>query len=312
MPFLQKLGRWLKRRELDLPWRLVKLSAKSFFKNDGPTWAAAIAHYSLLSLFPLLLAGGSIAAHFVDPKWAVLKATGLLGDFLPKGQTEIDGIVQKSLAAGRREGVLFILPLIWTGSLVFGAVERALNVTFEVRKRDSLLKRALVRLTMLLTLGGVFLLALSSSLLLRLLKFTIGVLPADRELIVRVVVNAVPILLVLLAFLLVYRFVPTRRPGWRAALIGAAVSTTVFAAAKPLFLGYTEDLTRHNIVYGSLAGIVAGVVWAWMLGMIGIFGGHIVSHCQSVLFDGESIEELERRRLTLHHRGKRRSPDQLP
>jgi len=197
--------------------------------------------------------------------------------------------------------VLFILPLIWTGSLVFGAVERALNVTFEVRKRESLLKRALVRLMMLLTLGGVFLLALSSSLLLRLLKFTLGVVPADKELIVRVVVTAVPALLVLLAFLLVYRFVPTRRPGWLAALIGAVVSTTVFVAAKPLFLGYTQDLTRHNIVYGSLAGIVAGVVWAWMVGIIGIFGGQIVSHCQSVLYDGESIEEVEQRRLTHAH-----------
>jgi membrane protein len=301
MTLLQKLGRRLKREQLDLPWRLIKLSAKSFFKDDGPTWAAAIAYYSLLSLFPLLLAAGSLAAHFVDPKWAVLKATGLLGDFLPKGQVEIEGIVQKSLVAGRGAGVLFILPLIWTGSLVFGAVERALNVTFEVEKRVSFLKRALVRLMMLLTLGGVFLLALSSSLLLRLLKFTLGVLPADRELIVRVVVDAVPALLVLLAFLLVYRFVPMRRPGWWAALIGAAISTTVFVAAKPLFLGYTQDLTRHNLIYGSLAGIVAGVVWAWVLGMIGIFGGQIVSHCQSVLFDGESIEEVERRRLTPAH-----------
>jgi len=280
-----------------LLWRLLMLAAKAFFNDDGPAWSAAIAYYSLLSLFPLLLAAGSIASYFVDPKWAVLKATELLGDFLPKGQAEVAGIVQKSLDAGRSEGLLFILPLFWTGTLVFGALTKALNVAFEVEKRYSFLKGMLVRLMMLLTLGAVFLLALSSSLLLHLLKVTLGILPADRKFIAQAVSNAVPALLVLLAFFLAYRFVPTRRPGWRAALIGAVVSMLIFVAAKPLFLGYVKAAAGHNIIYGSLAGIVAAVVWAWMVAMIGLFGGQITSHCQAVLFDGEPIEVVERRHL---------------
>ena len=71
----------------------------------------------------------------------MLKATDLLGEFLPKGQVEIEGIVKKALEAGRGAGLLSILPLIWTGSLVFGAVTRALNVAFEVEKKYSFLKR---------------------------------------------------------------------------------------------------------------------------------------------------------------------------
>ena len=31
--------------------------------------------------------------------------------------------------------------------------------------------------------------------------------------------------------------------------------------------------------------------------MIGLFGGQITSHCQSVILDGERIEDVERRRL---------------
>ena len=81
MTFFQKRQR--KSKKLRLFWRLLMLAAKAFFNDDGPAWSAAIAYYSLLSLFPLLLAAGSIASYFVDPKWAVLKATELLGDFLP-------------------------------------------------------------------------------------------------------------------------------------------------------------------------------------------------------------------------------------
>jgi uncharacterized BrkB/YihY/UPF0761 family membrane protein len=45
--------------------QLFFLSGKDFFIDNGPQWAAAIAYYSLLSLFPLLLAITSIGAYFV-------------------------------------------------------------------------------------------------------------------------------------------------------------------------------------------------------------------------------------------------------
>jgi len=70
-----------------------------------------------------------------------------------------------------------------------------------------------------------------------------------------------------------------------------------FIAAKPLFLDYILAMSGRNIIYGSLAGIVAAVVWIWLAAMIGLFGGQITCHCQAVLFDGEPIDDVERRRL---------------
>jgi membrane protein len=204
--------------------------------------------------------------------------------------------VKKTLEAGRGAGLLFIVPLIWTGSLVFGAVPRALNVAFEMEQKYSLLKRVLVRLTMLLTLGVMFLLALRSSLLLRLLRFTLDVLPVGSEFVVQVAIKAVPAARLLLAFLLAYRFVPMQKPGRCAAFLGAVVATVVFLAAKPLFLGYVQTLATHNVFYGSLAGIVAAVIWAWVVAVIGLFGGQITSHCQSVILDCEPIENVTRSR----------------
>jgi len=294
---MQELRHRLKRGKRHLVWRLLILSARGFFRDDGPAWAAAIAYYSLLSLFPLLLAAGSIASYFVNPTWAVHKATDILGDFLPKGQEQIERIVQKSLADGRSEGLLFILPLFWTGTLVFGAVTKALNVVFAAEKQYTFLKGMIVRLMMLLTLGAVFLLALSSLLLMRLLKSMPGILPAGGGFIARALIDAAPAALVLLAFFLAYRFVPARRPGWRAALVGAVVAMIAFIAAKPLFLDYILAMSGRNIIYGSLAGIVAAVVWIWLAAMIGLFGGQITCHCQAVLFDGEPIDDVERRRL---------------
>jgi len=274
-------------------WLLIKLPVKAFFKDDGPAWAAAIAYYSLLSLFPLLLAGVSVASHFVGAKWAVFQATALLGELLPDGHSEIQSIVTRTLDDAHGSEVAFIVPLIWTGTLVFGAVAKALNAVYGATERYSFLKAAVVRLMMLLSLGTVFLLALGSSTFLRLLKLTIGVLPAGREMIAHVVIAVVPALLVLLAFFLAYRFVPIRRPGWSAALIGAIIALIGFVAAKPLFLAYIEAQTRRSIVYGSLNGIVAAMIWAWWVAMIGLFGCQVTFHCQSILFDGKLTSPLD-------------------
>jgi membrane protein len=285
MTSFQPIRRWIGPDHLRTPCRILRLAVISFFADNGPAWGAAIAYYSLLSLFPLLLAAVAIASHFVDPNWAVLQTTALLGDILPNGHSEIQRIVTRTLKDAHGAGLLFFAPLFWTGTLVFGAVAKALNAVFGGANRYGFLKSLMTRLVMLLTLGAVFLLALSSSPLLRLLKFTLGILPAGRELIAHTVIAVVPALLVSLAFLLAYRFVPTLRPGWRAASIGAGVALIGFLAAKPLFLAYIEAQTRRSVVYGSLNGIVAAMIWAWWVAMIGLFGGQITCHCQSLLFD---------------------------
>lgn len=276
--------------------RVLVLAARDFLRDNGPTWAAAITYYSLLSLFPLLLALGSIAAYFVDPQWAVQKATDYLGAYLTRGQAEIETIVKHALAAGRGGGLLFVLPLLWTGSLVFGTFTRALNVVFEAEERYSFLKRAMIRLAMLLTLGVLFIVALISPLVLRILRSMLGIFSGSDRLF-DLALALVPAGGLLLTLFLAYRFVPRSRPDWRAAAFGAAVATALFFAARPLFLGYVRELAAYDVIYGSLTGMIVAVLWVWVVAIIALFGGQIASHSNAVQIRGEPIEEVERRHL---------------
>ena len=299
------LRRWIERGTPQRAGRVLVLSARDFMRDNGPSWAAAIAYYSLLSLFPLLLALASLAAFFVEPQWAVQQATGYLGDLLPRGSAAIERVVQQTLADGREAGILFLLPLLWTGSLVFNAVTKALNIAFDAEERVSFAERVLMRLAMLLSLGGMFLAALASSFVLQWLRDTFGFLPGGWRWLFGLLIETLPVVFMLIAFFLAYRFVPWRRPHWRAALFGAVVAALLFACAKPLFLGYVRHLARYNVVYGSLAGIIVVVLWTWMVAMIGLLGGQIAAHSQRVFIRGRSVEDLERQHLG---RSARRTP----
>ncbi len=275
-------------------WEVLVQSVKDLVTDSGPQWAAAVAYYSLLSAFPLLLAAVSLAAYFVDPNRAVDQATRLLGEFLPEGEEQIATIVKEAVEASGQVSLLSLAALLWTGSRVFGVLTRALNVAFDVDEQYGFFKRLLVEAVMMLTIGVVFVLALASGLLVDLLWRVLQVLPAGRGLVFELVQEAIRVALLLASFFLIYRFVPRGRRDSRAALAGAVVATLLFLAARPLFIGYVQQFGRHNVVYGSLAVAIILVLWAWLVALITLFGGELAGHVRTMLIEGQTPEEVER------------------
>jgi len=73
------------------------------FADNVTQWAAAIAYYSFLSLFPLLLAAVSLSAYFVSPDWAVGKAILLLREFVPEGDDAVQRIIRGCVECQRNQ-----------------------------------------------------------------------------------------------------------------------------------------------------------------------------------------------------------------
>ena len=109
------MERVLSRNGLEQVGKVLVHSAKHFVKDNGPQWAAAIAFYSLLSVFPLLLAAIAIAAYFVDPEWAIEQGSQLIRGLIPSGTQFIREVVQELIETRGEVGVLSILVLLWSG-----------------------------------------------------------------------------------------------------------------------------------------------------------------------------------------------------
>ena len=284
-------GRWRRLGET------ARLAGKDFLVDDGLTWAAAIAFYSLFSLFPLLLVGVSVAALLVDAGWAAAEIAYRIGEYLPTGEREIRRIVRHAHEAGAGAGLLSLGVLLWTGSYVFGAITSALNRAHDATERYGLLKRLTLRLLMLLTIGVLLLLALSAGFLLDVLANVLRLLPVEeRGWTFRTIRSLVPALLLLASLYLLYRFVPRRHPQWQAALVGASVATVLFSLAQPVFAYYIQRFGENmNVIYGSISIGITLMFWAWIAAVILLFGGELSSHVQALVIDGESTTEVEKR-----------------
>jgi membrane protein len=284
---------------------LIYLSGKDFLIDNGPQWAAAIAYYSLLSLFPLLLAITSIGSYFVNLEWIIEQVTGLMEGLIPEGTQEIEDVIREAYDARGGVGILSTLALLWSGSRVFGVVTRALNIAFDSDDRYGVVRRTLAEILMLLTLGLLLIIALVSQFLLAYLISLTNIFPENQNLLFQIAIDAIPLVLLFFFFLLLYRYLPNRSVEWSAAFIGAVVALLLFFLARPLFQNYVQQFANYNLIYGSLAIVIIIIFWAWLMGLIVLFGGEIASHYEALFVQGllkEEVEEKHRQRSPISSR----------
>jgi membrane protein len=287
-------------------WKRVakgfKLAAIDFMVDNGAHWAAAMAFYTLLSVFPLLLGIISLAGMFVDEEWATAQLASNFAHYVPEGEAAIEEIVAAALSAGGGSGVVSVVILLWSGSWVFGALTTALNMAYDVDEHYPFWKQVLLRLGLLVSVGLFMVVAVFSGPLLHLLMSS---LPGEPTLIGQVVSAVVPLVLVVAAFFLVYRLVPRCKVTWPPALTGALLAATSFILSREAFVAYLAYAGReYDIIYGSLAVGVILVFWAWIVAIILLLGAEITSHLQALMVDGLTPEEVWK-----HHI--RRSPDHM-
>jgi membrane protein len=275
---------------------------KDSFADNVTQWAAAIAYYIFLSLFPLLLAAVSLSAYFVSPDWAVGKAILLLREFVPEGDDAVQRIIRGAIHdAHPYAGIVSLLILLVLGSRAFGALSRALNIAYEGEQTGSLARRIVIEIVMMAAVGVLFICTLFSHYVLLFLSTVVRLLPGETDATFTVIAQLTRVLLMLTAFYLIYRFVPRKRLNWKSIALGAVISTSLLVDARPLFYGYVQNLANYNLMYGGIAIAVVLLVWGWVAAFITILGGEMASHFQTMVLEGAGAKTVDRKRMHLRN-----------
>jgi membrane protein len=249
---------------------------ESFFDSDNMTYAASIAYYALLSLFPFfLLAFAMLGGVTAD----VTNRTAVVEFVLRYFPKQFEFITEQLDAFERNRfslGVGGTLALLWGALGVFGAVSTAVNYAWGVERQQSFLKHKLVSFLMLLVAGLMFLIALllvSAREVVEASWFA-GVLarfPGLGVLSSFAVQNATTLLFILVVGL-VYYFVPNAKVRFRDVWVGALVTGLLWKGALEGFSWYISDMTRFTMVNGSIAVVVVFLIWIYTQAVILLYG----------------------------------------
>jgi membrane protein len=262
---------------------IARLTGQSFWKgflgfyhSDNLTYAASIAYYALLSLFPFfLLALALLGRSAADPKDRVAVLEFVLRyfpaqfDFITK---QLDAFTANAVSVG----VAGTIALVWGALGVFGAISTAVNYAWGVEKQRSFWKHKLFSFVMLLVAGLILLIALlliSASQVVGATWFA-GVLARFPGLgVLRgFTVRHATTLLFIMVVGLIYYFVPNAKVRFRDVWIGAFITGLLWKGALEGFSWYIHDMTRFTRVNGSIAAVVVFLVWVYVQAVILLYG----------------------------------------
>jgi membrane protein len=247
-----------------------------FYKSDNLTYAASIAYYTLLSLFPFSMLAfgilGSVTADEADRTAVlsfVLRYFPRQFDFIT---TQLDSIRTHRVTFG----VLGSAALIWGALGVFGAISTAVNYAWGVEKTRSFWKHKLFSFLMLTVAGGLLLMTLllvSASQVVASTWFAEVVYRFPGLLILRsFAIRSATTMLFILVVGLVYYFVPNAKVRFRDVWIGAFLTGVLWKAVLELFSWYMSDMSRFTRVNGSVAAVVVFLVWVYVQAVILLYG----------------------------------------
>jgi membrane protein len=267
------------RRAKDIA-RLTGLSAwrglQGFYNSDNLTYAASIAYYALLSLFPfsmlaIAILGGATAAEADRSSVLefVLRYFPRQFDFIT---LQLDAFRLHTVSFG----VAGTLALVWGAVGVFGAISTAVNYAWGVEKTRTFWKHKLFSFLMLGVAGLMLLAALllvSASQVVEARWFS-GVLVnfPGLALLRAWTLRSATTLLFILVVGLVYYFVPNAKVRFRDVWVGAVFTGLLWKVTLELFSWYMRDMTRFTQVNGSIAAVVVFLVWVYVQAVILLYG----------------------------------------
>src|SRR4030042_97746 len=249
-------------------------AAREVLKHHSAIIAAAIAYFALFSLFPITLLSISIASFslgpLMDQQLIVQKLEFIapaLGQLLGKN---IDEIIH---ARGPVTGIALV-GLVWSASTVFFTLTQTLNEIWGNKRRRSIWKRRGLAILFVLALVGpvLFLASFAGSLIANLRTW----LPDQFIPIGGALSIVLALLLDVALFMVLYIMLPHGASSWREILPGAMGAGLLWELAKKAFLFFVSTyLSVSNLVYGSVAAIFAFLVWAYLSGLIFLFGAFL-------------------------------------
>jgi membrane protein len=266
-------------------FRRLLAAYQVFSQQGGPLLAAAIAYYLAFSLFPLILvlmAGLGWAFRFTasgqNAQQRILDVVAeQASPALSQQLATALGSVESHAASG---GVIGAVVLLATALAIFTQIDYAFDRLWENSAgaetgwRERLKQLVFIRLkalSMLMAVGAFVIAVMVSSLVWRGVEENAASVVNLSPWIERLVQPLVHVLLNMLAFTAMYRFLPKITVHWWAALAGGLLASALWEIGRQVLAAYVVG-DKLPTAYGLIGSFMAVMLWTYYAMLVVLFG----------------------------------------
>ena len=246
---------------------------------DLSAMSAQITYYLILAFFPFLIFLINLLS------FTTLSTELLFVNFntlLPKdtGSLIKDLLVQTLQAKSKSLLLISMMVSLWFASEGTSAVIRGLNESYGVQEKRNFLKLNFIAL--IATIGLTIMIIVEFTMLIfgKIIGTYVFELIGEKNTFVIIwsfLRYGIPLIVMLITFSLIYKYLPNKKLKFMDVIIGAVFSTVGWVSISLLFSFYVNNFANYEKVYGSIGGVIALIIWLNISTLIILLGGELIS-----------------------------------
>jgi membrane protein len=262
-------------------WRTTRVGRRAiagFGEHRGADVASSMAYFAILSLFQVVVLGVVVFSFLVGEGEARRIVIGRLGTALPLEPGTMEAIVQSIIDSRGGVTIVSVAILAWGAIGFFGALSTGVGRAFATSTQRPFWQDKLIGVLLMGGAGLLALIAIGIGLAEGIATRLATRIPGGERagsLLLDLLGFVLPILLVLIALLLIYKVVPNRRVTVRQVLPGAIVATILFTVLRASFTWYATDVARYESFFGPISAVISLLVFLHFASMVVLLGAEI-------------------------------------
>ncbi|MEM1326424.1 MAG: YihY/virulence factor BrkB family protein [Bacteroidota bacterium] len=287
----------------------VKEMANEFTKDNVFTLAAALSYYTVFSIAPLLVIVIAVTSFFLGPEAVQGELYEQLGGLLgAETAKSLEGIVQNAYSSGDNvvATIISVGVLLFTATAVVNQLKMALNAAWNIKEDPDagimqVVKDRLLSLTFILGLGFIFLVSLGlNSVAAFFSDYIVNAFGFLDKTVTLVVPQVVAGIITLIAFMLLFKYLPDARIKWKHVFVGALFTTILFSIGK-YAIGFYIGNSDIASTFGSAGALASLMLWVFYSSTILILGAEFtqvwIRHSNARILPNENAIRVKRKEI---------------
>ncbi|HEX9634860.1 MAG TPA: YihY/virulence factor BrkB family protein [Candidatus Limnocylindria bacterium] len=272
--------------------RVARRAVAGFIEHEGPANAGSMAYFAMLSMFQLLVLGVVALSYIVGEG----EARRFIVDQIQAGSPidpETVGAVIDAVIESRGGISLFgLIFLVWGALGIFSAMNKGISRAFAVGKPRPFLQDQLLGLTLIAITGVLGVASIAIGIVTGIIQAAAGdaasAVPGG-ELALGAIGFVLPLVLIFVAFLVLYRIVPNRPVTIREVWPGALVAAVLWTVLRIGFTWYATSIARYDTAFGPISAGVSLLVFLYFASLVVLFGAEVA---RANVLESESATEV--------------------
>ncbi len=258
--------------------RIFRRAVGGFLAHEALQYAGSMAYFGVLSIFQLLVLAIVLGSF--------LLGEGAARDFVieqvragtPLDTEAITGVLDAAIESRGSMTLIGFAFLLWSGLGIFSALSSGIGRVFENAPprpflQDKLLGLLLMAITGVLAFGSLVI-GIVTGILQRAAEDFLVDLPGGGTA-VWLIGLLVPIILIFLAFWVIYRIVPNRPVTWGEVLPGAIVAALLWTVLRFGFTWYATSVADYDSAFGPISTGITLLVFLYFASVIVLLGAEV-------------------------------------